>query len=126
MQVRTIALGLALVAMLPTATIVSLPATALAQNQMKDDIEQLAIDLKVGVDRSTLTPEQKEQLRDDFRELREAKKNHQMFAAMRAARSIRSALDSGAFKPEDQQRIKQDMQAIREAREDKPRGFGGF
>ena len=127
MKIRSLALGLALVALVPTATVLSRPAPALAQNsQMKDDIEQLAIDLKVGVDRSTMTPEQKEQLRDDFRELREAKKNHQPFAAMRAARSIRTALDSGAFKPEDKDRIKQDMQAIREAREDKPRGFGGF
>ena len=126
MKIRTLALGLALVAAVPTAAIISRPAPALAQGQMKDDIEQLAVDLKVGVDRSSLTPEQKEQLRDDFRELRQAKQNHQPFAAMRAGRSIRAALDSGAFKPEDKERIKQDMQAIREAREDKPRGFGGF
>ena len=100
---------------------------ALAQpNQMKDDFEQLAMDLHVGVDRSTLTEQQKAQLRDDFRELKQAHQNHQMFAALRAARSIRAALDSGAFKSEDQQRIKQDMQAIKEARENQgaPGGSG--
>jgi hypothetical protein len=87
--------------------------------QMKDDMEQLAMDLHVGIDRSTLTPGQKEQLRDDFKELRKAHQNHEMFAALRAARSIRTSLDSGAFKPEDQKRIKEDIQAIKEAREDR-------
>lgn len=43
-----------------------------------------------------------------------------MFASIRAARSIKTALNSGAFKPEDQARIKQDIQAIKEAREDTP------
>jgi Spy/CpxP family protein refolding chaperone len=102
------------------------PVTLRAQPspQMKDDIEQLAMDIHVGVDRSTLTPQQKAQLKDDVRELREAHQNHQMFAELRAARSIRVALDSGAFKPEDQQRIKQDMQALKGARED--RGMGGM
>ncbi len=92
--------------------------------QMKDDVEQLAMDIHVGVDRSTLTPQQKAQLKDDVRELRDAHKNHRMFAELRAARSIRVALDSGAFKPEDEQRIKQDLQAIKGARED--RGTGGM
>jgi Spy/CpxP family protein refolding chaperone len=91
---------------------------------MKDDIEQLAVDLHVGVDRSTLTPEQKEQLRDDFRELRRAHQNHEMFAGLRAARSIKRALNSGAFQPADRQRIEADIRAIKEAREDRPRGFG--
>jgi hypothetical protein len=112
---------------LPANINLASPTRAMAQqSQIKDDMEQLAMDLHVGVDRSTLTPQQKEQLRDDFRELREAQKNHQMFAALRAARSIRTALDSGAFKPQDRERIKQDMQAIKEAREDHPHGLGGF
>jgi hypothetical protein len=126
MKFRTLACSLAILAVLPMATIVSRPAPALAQGQMKDDIAQLAIDMKVGVDRSTLTAAQKEQLRDDFKELRAAHKDHRPFAAMRAARSIRTALNSGAFKPEDKERIKQDMDAIKEAREDQPGGFGGM
>ncbi len=98
----------------------AVPTPLLAQSsQMKDDMEQLAVDLHVGIDRSTLTPAQKDQLRDDFKELRRAHQNHEMFAAMRAARSIRTSLDSGAFKPEDQKRIKEDIQQIREAREDR-------
>ena len=119
--------GAILLALIIAANInFTIPQQAMAQqNQMKDDMEQLAIDLHVGVDRSTLTPQQKEQLRDDLRELREAHKNHQMFAAMRAGRSIRTALDSGAFKPQDRERIKQDMQAIKEAREDQPHGLMG-
>jgi Spy/CpxP family protein refolding chaperone len=99
-------------------------ASAQPSPQMKDDIEQLAMDIHVGMDRSTLTPQQKAQLKDDLRELRQAHQNHQMFAELRAARSIRAALDSGAFQPADQQRIKQDMQAIKGARED--RGMGGM
>jgi Spy/CpxP family protein refolding chaperone len=86
--------------------------------QMKDDLEQLAMDLHVGIDRSTLTDPQKAQLKDDFRELKQAHQNHQMFAAIRALRSIRAMLDSGAFKPADQKRIKEDIQALREAREE--------
>ena len=119
--------GAILLALIVAANInLTIPQQAMAQqNQMKDDMEQLAVDLHVGVDRSTLTPQQKEQLRDDLRELREAHKNHQMFAAMRAGRSIRTALDSGAFKPQDRERIKQDMQAIKEAREDQPHGLMG-
>ncbi|HUO03755.1 MAG TPA: hypothetical protein VMU16_01035 [Candidatus Binataceae bacterium] len=100
------------------------PPAMAQQSQMKDDIAQLAIDLKVGMDRSTLTPQQKEQLRDDFKELKQAHQNHEPFKALRAARSIRAALDSGAFKPADRQRIKQDIDAIKEARESGGGGFG--
>lgn len=95
------------------------------QTQMKDDMEQLAMDLHVGLDRSTLTPQQKEQLRGHLSELREAHQNHQMLAELRAARSIRTALDSGAFKPEDRDRIKQDMQALRQAQQGHPHGLMG-
>jgi hypothetical protein len=98
----------------------AVPTLLMAQSaQKKDDMEQLAMDLHVGIDRSTLTPGQKDQLRDDFRELRRAHQNHEMFATMRAARSIRGYLDSGAFKPEDQHRIKEDIQQIKEAREER-------
>ena len=109
-----------LAAVLCTTAYLSYAPPSLAKShQMKDDIEQLAVDMNVGLDRSTLTEQQKAQFRDDFRELKQAHQNHQMFAALRAARSIRSVLDSGAFRPEDQQRIKQDLQAIKEAREDR-------
>ncbi len=112
-------LAVLMMAALASSSYLALPTAAVAESaQVKDDMEQLAMDLHVGIDRSTLTDKQKEQLRDDFRELREAHKNHRMFAAMRAARSIRTTLDSGAFKPEDQKRIKEDIQAIKEARED--------
>src|SRR5215468_538483 len=92
---------LSLAATLLWLAAVSNARLALAQSSaMKDAIEQLAVDLHAGVDRSTLTPQQKEQLRDDFKELRRAHQNHERFAALRAARSIRATLDSGAFKPE--------------------------
>jgi Spy/CpxP family protein refolding chaperone len=105
-------------AILLTIALLTWPSRAPAQShQMKDDLEQLAMDVHVGLERSTLTEQQKAQFRDDFKELREAHQHHRMFAALRAARSIRKELDSGAFKPEDQARIKQDLQAIKEARE---------
>jgi Spy/CpxP family protein refolding chaperone len=115
---------IAAAAALFVAVTLAQPLTPRAQMSpaMKDDMEQLVMDIHVGVDRSTLTPEQKAQLKDDVRELRTAHQNHQMFAELRAARSIRTALDSGAFRPEDQQRIKQDMQALKGAREP---GMGG-
>jgi len=119
LAVAVLAVALGVVPVLPGRS------PALAQgNPMKDDLEQLAVDLHVGVDRSNLTPEQKAQLRDDFRELKRAHQNHEMFAGLRAARSIRRALNSGAFQPADRQRIEADIMTIKEAREDLPRGFG--
>lgn len=93
-------------------------------NQMKTDVEQLAMDIHAGVARSTLTPQQKVRFRDDFRQLRKARQNHELFAEMHAMRRIRETLDSGAFKPEDRDRIKQDLQNIRAARHGHP-GIGG-
>jgi len=123
MKIRRIAmLSIIVLSIVAANLITSVPSMA-QSSQMKDDIEQLAVDLHVGIDRSTLTPQQKAQLRDDFRELKEAHQNHEMFKGLRAARSIRTALDSGAFKPEDQQRIKQDIAAIKEAREQGGSGF---
>ncbi len=117
MKGRRIAI-LVLSTMLFTTVQLACPLPGMAQShQMKDDLEKLAVDIHVGMDRSTLTEQQKAQLHDDFKELREAHQHHRMFAALRAARSIRKELDSGAFKPEDEKRIKQDMEAIREARE---------
>lgn len=88
----------------------------LAQSQaMKGDAAQLARDIHTGLERSTLTPQQKEEFRNDFRDLRRARQNHEPLAELRAARKIHTTLDSGAFKPQDQQKIKQDMQKIREA-----------
>lgn len=86
-------------------------------HQVKTDVEQLATDVHAGVARSTLTPQQKVQFREDFRELRDARQNHEFFAEVRALRKIRATLDSGAFKPEDRERIKQDLQTIRQARQ---------
>ncbi|MBV8771464.1 MAG: hypothetical protein JO166_03890 [Deltaproteobacteria bacterium] len=101
---------------LPVVIIFLFGQRSLAQSrQLKDDMEQLAVDLHAGIDRSTLSEEQKSKLRDDFRELRRARQNHERFAAMRAGRNIRATLDSGAFQPQDRQRIKQDMEAIRAA-----------
>ena len=80
------------------------------------------MDLHVGLDRSTLTPAQKEQMRKDLQTLREAHRDHEMIKGLRAGRALKAMLDSGAFQPEDQQRIKQDIQQIREAREDQHGG----
>ncbi len=114
-----IMLTLAIAAQLRTAR----PCFAQAESaQKRDEIARLAIDVKTAMDRSTLTETQKAQFRDDLRELRRAHENHETFAALRAARSIRTVLDSGAFKPEDSKRIKEDLQAIREARERVPGG----
>src|SRR5262245_2050418 len=52
-----------------------------------------------GASRIKAATAQKEQLRDDFRELRRAHQNHERFATMRAARSIRTVLESGALSP---------------------------
>lgn len=122
MKVRPLAL-LLLVAVLGATLGLSIPQRVFAQSHsVKEDMAKLAKDIHAGVERSTLTPQEKEQFRDDFRELKQARERHEPFATLRAARSIRATLNSGAFKPEDQQKIKQDLQAIREAREARP-GF---
>jgi hypothetical protein len=109
------------VALLSTLLVVSFARAAFAQNpQMKDDIEQLAMDLHVAMDRSSMNPQQKAQMRDDVRELREAHQNHETFRMMRAARSIKAM--TGYFQPGDRERIKQDIDQIKEVREDRPGG----
>ena len=87
--------------------------------QMRDDMEQFAMDLHVGMQRANLTDQQREQMRKDLQTLRDARKNGDRMAAFRAMRNFHSILDSGAFKPEDQQRIKQDLQQLREAKKDR-------
>src|SRR5437773_968520 len=80
---------------------VSVSRPAYAQNaQMKDDVEQFAMDLHTGMDRSSLTEQQKEQIRGDLKRLREARQNHDRMAGFEAIRNFRSILNSGAFKPE--------------------------
>jgi hypothetical protein len=116
MKTRLLVL-LPLMALSTASVSLTLSTPAAAQSPMKDDLEQLAMDLHVGIQRSTLTGQQKAQLHQDFKDLRKAHQNHEKFATMRAARRIRSMLDSGAFQPQDQQRIKEDMKAIRELRE---------
>jgi hypothetical protein len=112
--VPTISAAIAVATLLTFFTF-SFPQSGLSQSrQLKDDMAQLAVDLHAGLDRSTLTEQQKAQLHNDFKELRRARENHEKFAAMQSARRIRETLDSGAFKPEDRERIKQDMQAIRD------------
>ena len=116
--------SLALVALLlvTVAPLASMDAPAFAQEQkkeMRDDLEQFAMDLHVGMERANLTDQQREQMRKDLQTLRDSRKNHDRLAAFRAMRNFHSILDSGAFKPEDQQRIKQDMQQLREAKQDR-------
>ena len=115
---------LAVVALILMAagTIASLPAPAQAQEQnkqMRDDLEQFAMDLHVGMQRANLTDQQREQMKKDLQTLRDSRKNGDRLAAFRAMRNFHSILDSGAFQPEDQQRIKQDMQQLREAKKDR-------
>ncbi|MGO9604222.1 MAG: hypothetical protein ACLQAT_12645 [Candidatus Binataceae bacterium] len=125
MKIRFLAVAAAITGLASTTWITAAPAPAAAQQSaMKDDVEQFAMDLHVAMDRSSLTEQQKEQMRGDLKKLREAHQNHEPIKEMRAARGLRSMLDSGAFKLEDQARLKQDMQAIRQARGDKMGGGG--
>jgi hypothetical protein len=99
------------------------PAIVHAQDAMKSAMVTFALDLHEGMNRSTLTPQQKEQVRNDLKTLREAQKSGDRRTALRAMRNFHQILDSGAFQPQDQQRIKQDLQNLREAR--KASGGGG-
>jgi Spy/CpxP family protein refolding chaperone len=115
---------LPLAALMGAALILSSSPRALAQSgpmtqsrEAMDDMARLAIDLHAGVGRSTLTEAQKKQFREDFRQLKEARQNHEMIAEIRAYGKIRATLDSGAFKPADRKKIKQDLEAVHKARE---------
>ncbi len=100
------------------------PAIVHAQDAMKSAMMTFAFDLHEGMKRSTLTPQQKEQVRNDLRALREAHQSGDRRAAFRAMRNFHQILDSGAFQPQDQQRIKQDLQNLRNARKESGGGGG--
>lgn len=118
-RIRNVAL-LMVLGLTVTGPLAVLSGTAVAQQeQMKDDLEQFAMDLHVGMQRANLTEQQREQIRKDLENLRKAHQNHDRIEGFRAIRNFRSILDSGAFQPQDQQRIKQDLEQIREAREER-------
>ena len=100
------------------------PAAARAQESAKDAMVTFAFDLHEGVKRSSLTAQQKEQVRDDLKTLRQAHQNGDRRSALRAMMNFHQLLDSGAFQPEDQQRIKQDLQNLRAAKQQS--GGGGM
>ncbi len=103
----------------------SYPGAARAQETMKEAVATFALDLHEGIKRGNLTPQQKQQVRDDLKTLREAHQNGNRRAAMRAMMNFHRLLDSGAFAPQDQQRIKQDLQNLREAKKQSGGGMGG-
>ena len=112
-------IALTLTVLMASSVVVALPSQPAFAQQMKDDVEQFAADLHFAMQRSTLTEQQKQQMRQDLEKLRQAHQNHDRIAAFRAIKNFRSYLDSGAFQPEDKQRIDQDLKQIREAREDR-------
>jgi hypothetical protein len=110
--------------MVLAALIASYPAAARAQESAKQAMKTLAVDLHEGMKRSTLTPQQKEQVRTDLKTLRQAHQSGDRRTAMRAMMNFHQVLDSGAFQPQDQQRIKQDLQNLRAAKQQS--GGGGM
>lgn len=116
--------SLVLIALLQIATgsVATFYAQAWTQEQsqqMRDDLAQFAMDLRVGMQRANLTDQQREQMRKDLQTLRDSRQNGDRIAAFRAMRNFHSILDSGAFQPGDQQRIKQDLQQLREAKQNR-------
>ena len=63
-----IASPILVIGLMVSAPIGLMPKTALAQeqSQMKDDIEQFAMDMHVGMQRANLTEQQREQIRKDM------------------------------------------------------------
>ncbi len=100
------------------------PASLHAQESMKSAIATFAFDLHEGMQRSSLTQQQKEQVRNDLRNLREAHQSGDRRSAMRAMMKFHRLLDSGAFQPQDEQRIKQDLQNLRAAKQASGGGGG--
>lgn len=100
------------------------PGAARAQESMKSAVATFAMDLHEGMKRSSLTPQQKEQVRDDLKTLRQAQQSGNRRAAMKAMMNFHRLLDSGAFQPQDAQRIKQDLQNLREAKKQSGGGTG--
>ena len=117
---------LALLALVGCAMLASsYPAPAVAQEQMKDAVETFAFDLHAGMKRGNLTDQQKQQVRNDLMQLRQAHQNHDRRSALRAMMNFHQLLDSGAFQPQDAERIKQDLKEIREAKQQSGGGMGG-
>ena len=117
---KSVALTALLLAAIAPVVAWHAPVYAQEQNpQMRDDLEQFAMDLHVGMQRANLTDQQREQMRKDLQTLRDSRQNHDRIAAFRAMRNFHQILDSGAFKPEDKERIKQDLQQLREAKQDR-------
>lgn len=106
------------------ALIASYPGAARAQASAKDAMVTFAFDLHEGMKRSTLTPQQKEQVRNDLKTLRQAHQSGDRRTALRTMMDLHGLLDSGAFQPQDQQRIKQDLQNLRAAKQES--GGGGM
>ena len=111
--------GLLLVAIAPLAAWHGSVWAQEQSKQMRDDLEQFAMDLHVGMQRANLSDQQREQMRKDLQTLRDSRKNGDRIAAFRAMRNFHSILDSGAFQAEDKERIKQDLQQLREAKQDR-------
>jgi Spy/CpxP family protein refolding chaperone len=102
------------------------PAPLYAQNDaMKQALMTFAFDLHEGVKRGNLTPQQKQQVRDDLQALRAAKQSGDRRAMLGPMMNFHQLLNSGAFQPQDAQRIKQDLQAIRAAKQASGGGMGG-
>jgi DNA-binding transcriptional regulator GbsR (MarR family) len=99
------------------------PVAVRAQESTKDAMMTFAFDLHEGMKRSTLTPQQKEQVRNDLQTLRQAHQSGDRRTAFKAMMNFHNILDSGAFQPQDQQRIKQDLQNLREAKQNSGGGM---
>lgn len=102
------------------------PASLRAQESMKSAVATFAFDLHEGMQRSSLTQQQKEQVRNDLRTLREAHQSGDRRSAFRAMMNFHKLLDSGAFQPQDEQRIRQDLQNLRAAKQASGGGGGGM
>ena len=101
------------------ATTTLLPRMAIARpaSVTKGDIEQLAVDLKVGMEHSHLTLQEKGRMRGDLEQLREARQNHEPLKGFEAAGRIREMVENDSFRRSDQDRIQSDTQTIPEARQ---------
>ncbi len=113
-----------LVGLIAIAMLVSYPARVRAQESMRDALETFAFDLHEGMKRANLTPQQREQIRTDLKNLRQAHQTGDRRMGLRAMMNFHRILDSGAFQPQDQQRIKQDLQNLREAKKESGGGGG--
>jgi uncharacterized membrane protein YgcG len=114
---------LAVVAMVGCGFLFGYTTRAQGQDEMKDAVATFVFDLHDAMKRSSLTPDQKQQVRTDLQTLRTAQQTGDRRSGIRAMMSFRRILDSGAFQPQDTARLKQDLQNIRAA---KKAGGGGM